>query len=186
MDSNIILECLYYLSKKMNKDIDKLASIKFLFFADRYHLRKYGRLISEDTYYALPHGPVASNSLNILNDIMNGNNAGADKVYINRKTANSFIAVDNNYELDYLSSSDIEALDFSIENFAHYDTWTLRDLTHEYPEWKRYKNTLEGNLSKREKIQMNDFFEDADIKNDPYSIIDNEIVELSKDLYFNR
>jgi len=186
MDSNIILECFYYLSKKMDTSIDKLAGIKFLFFADRYHLRKYGRLISEDTYYALPHGPVASNSLNILNEVMNGDNAGANKTYLNRKSENSFVAVENQYELDYLSESDIEALDFVIEKFSNKDTWELRNLTHEYPEWKRYKNTLESNLSKREKIIMNDFFENADIENDPYLTIDNEIVELSKEFYFNK
>jgi len=186
MDSNIILECFYYLSKKMNTPIDKLAGIKLLFFADRYHLRKYGRLISEDIYYALPHGPVASNSLDILNEVMNGYNAGANKTYLNRKTGNAFVAVDSQYELEYLSDSDIEALDFTIEKFSNNETWKLRNLTHEYPEWKRYKNTLESNVSKREKIRMDDFFENSDIENDPYSVIDNKIVELSKELYFNR
>jgi len=185
MDSNIILECFYYLSKKVNAPIEKLAAIKLLFFADRYHLRKYGRLISEDTYYALPHGPVASNSLNIINEVMDGHNAGSDKVYLDKQTNTSFMAVSSQHELEYLSDSDIEALDFVIDNFSKYDAWELRNLTHEYPEWRRYKNTLEGNLSKREKITMDDFFENANIENDPYIIIDNDIVQLSKELYHN-
>lgn len=185
MDSNIILECFYYLSKKMNAPIDKLAGIKFLFFADRYHLRKYGRLISEDTYYALPHGPVASNSLNILSDVMDGHSAGASKTYLNKSSKNAFIAVDSEHELEYLSDSDIEALDFAVEKFSHHETWELRNLTHEYPEWKRYKNTIESNSSKREKIIMEDFFENSNIENDPYVTVDEKIVELSKEIYLN-
>jgi len=70
VDTKIVLESFYYLSKKMNASIDKLAAIKLLFFADRYHLRKYGRLITEDTYYALPHGPVASNALDVVNSVL--------------------------------------------------------------------------------------------------------------------
>lgn len=187
MDVNIILESFYYLSKKLNKSVDKLSAIKLLFFADRFHLRKYGRLISEDTYYALPHGPVASNSLNIINEILTDNTVGADKTYILKTdTKDTFIATDERLELEYLSDSDIEALDFVIENFANkYEAWALRDLSHEYPEWKRYKHTLEREVSKRELIIMDDFFENANILNDPYSIINDSTVELSKELFNN-
>ncbi len=185
MDVNIVLESFYYLAKKIGSPVDKLAAVKLLFFADRYHLRKYGRLISDDIYFALPHGPVASNSLDILNIIMNGHNAGANKTYLKRKSTNTFVAVDNTYELEYLSDSDVEALDFTIKNFSKHEAWELRNLTHEYPEWKRYKNTLESHASRREEIVMDDFFEDADIQDDPYSIIEDRIVELSKEFYFN-
>lgn len=186
MDANIILEAFYYLAKKMNAPVDKLAAVKLLFFADRYHLRKYGRLISEDTYFALPHGPVASNSLDILNLILDGQSAGVSKTYLNKESKHAFVAVDSQYDLEYLSDSDIEALDFVIEKFSHHEAWELRNLTHDYPEWKRYKSTLESNSSKREKIIMNDFFKNADVENDPYTIISDETVELSQELYFNR
>ncbi len=186
MDANIVLEAFYYLAKKIDAPIDKLAAIKLLFFADRYHIRKYGRLISDDVYFALPHGPVASNSLDILNIVMNGHSAGVDKAYLKRESANAFVSVDSEYDFEYLSDSDIEALDFTIENFSSYETWELRNLTHEYPEWKRYKSTLESNLSRREKIIMDDFFKNADLEDDPYSVITDKTVELSKEFYFNR
>ncbi len=185
MDANIILESFYYLSKKMNAPIDKLGAIKLIFFADRYHLRKYGRLITEDTYYALEHGPVASNTLDILNIILDGKNAGVSKTYLTKESHNTFIAVDTTHELEYLSDSDIEALDFVIAKFSHYKTWELRNLTHDYPEWKRFKTTIESNVSRREKIRMDDFFQDAGIENDPYNIIDDSIVALSKELFYN-
>src|SRR6266487_1670953 len=40
--------------------LNKLKALKLLFFADRYHLRKFGRPVSECAYFAMPHGPVAS------------------------------------------------------------------------------------------------------------------------------
>lgn len=185
MDANVILESFYYLAKQLKSPVDKLAAIKLLFFADRYHLRKYGRLISDDTYYALPHGPVASNSLNIVNEVISGENAGVDKQYIKGNSVTSFVAVDSDYELEYLSDSDIEALDFAIRKFGDKQAWDLRNLTHEYPEWKRYKHTLESQLSRREKIVMNDFFENADVESDPFSVIPDRVVELSKEVYFS-
>lgn len=185
MDANIILESFYYLSKKLKSPIDKLAAVKLLFFADRYHLRKYGRLISDDTYYALPHGPVASNSLNIINEVISGENAGVDKQYIKTASATSFIAVDSEYEIEYLSDSDMEALDFVITEFGDKPAWDLRNLTHEYPEWKRFEHTLESQLSRREKIVMSDFFENANIDTDPFSVIPDRAVELSKESYFS-
>ncbi|MBL1245132.1 MAG: SocA family protein [Sulfurimonas sp.] len=185
MDANIILESFYYLTKKLKAPIDKLAAIKMLFFADRYHLRKYGRLISDDTYYALPHGPVASNALDIINLVLNENNTGTQKQYIKKDLGTTFSAVDTEYELDYLSDSDEEALDFVIAEFGDMKAWDLRDLTHEYPEWKRYKQTLESQSSRRELIIMSDFFEEADIDNDPFVVIPKRAVELSKELYSN-
>ena len=185
MDANIILESFYYLAKHSSSPIDKLSAMKLLFFADRYHLRKYGRLISEDTYYALPHGPVASNALNILNDVLSGDNVGVKKQYIKGVTNQSFVPVDSEYELEYISDSDIEALDFAIKEFGHKEAWDLRNITHEYPEWKRFEHTLENQLSRREKILMDDFFAKADSPLDPFSIIPDRIVELSKEVYFS-
>lgn len=185
MDARVVLESLYYLAKKLDRPIEKLAAVKLLFFADRFHLRKYGRLITEDTYYALPHGPVASNSLNIINEVLTNENAGVDKVYLTRESEKSFSAYSEEYDLEYLSDTDKEALDFAAEHFGQMTAWGLRELTHDYPEWKRFKHTLEKELSKRELIVMSDFFEDAGIKDDPFETIPKRAVELSKQFYLH-
>jgi len=57
----------FYYIQKHSKTTSKLELIKFLFFADRIHLRKHFSLISLDNYVALKYGPVASNSLDVLN-----------------------------------------------------------------------------------------------------------------------
>ena len=40
--------------------MNKLKALKLVFFADRYHLRLYGRPITNDRYLAMKYGPVAS------------------------------------------------------------------------------------------------------------------------------
>ena len=65
-DESAIIESLHYLLKLLN-NADKLKLVKLLYFADKYHLLKYGRQISGDSYFALPYGPIPSGALDILN-----------------------------------------------------------------------------------------------------------------------
>jgi uncharacterized phage-associated protein len=58
-------QALNYFARQEGGSINKLKALKLLFFADRYHLRKFGRPVSECTYFAMAHGPVASEAKNI-------------------------------------------------------------------------------------------------------------------------
>jgi len=62
-----IVELLLYLAHK-RPDADKYQAVKFLYLADREHLARYGRPITNEAYFALWYGPVASNALNLLNN----------------------------------------------------------------------------------------------------------------------
>ncbi|MEO6666974.1 MAG: Panacea domain-containing protein, partial [Nitrospiria bacterium] len=42
---------------------------KIIYFADKAHLQKYGRLICGDTYVAMKHGPVPSGIYDILKSV---------------------------------------------------------------------------------------------------------------------
>lgn len=46
-------------------------------------------------------------------------------------------------DLDLLSDSDREALDFVAEKFGHLTTLQLVTQTHKYPEWEQYKSLFE-------------------------------------------
>src|SRR5438094_6949292 len=48
--------------------LNKMKALKLLFFADRYHLRKYGRLVSDCAYFAMKNGPVASEAKNVAEE----------------------------------------------------------------------------------------------------------------------
>ncbi len=185
MDMKVIIQSLYYISSKLNKQVDKLTALKLIFFADRYHVRKYARLITNDTYYAMAYGPVASNIKNVLSfDFLSLQEEEYAKQFIKKVDEHNYNVIENilDEDLDMLSETDKEALRFAIDAFGNQNSYSLVDETHKYTEWKRFENTINDTL-KREKIVMTDFFDDSNIKNDPYKIIPKEKVALSKEFY---
>ncbi|WP_291483891.1 restriction endonuclease subunit S [Acidovorax sp.] len=57
LEASIGLEALIFIAKRM-PDGDLYNSLKAIYFADRHHLEHHGRQIYNETYCALPHGPV--------------------------------------------------------------------------------------------------------------------------------
>jgi len=189
MDMKVSVQALYYISKRYKNDAmytNKMAALKLLFFAEKYHLQQYGRMITDDTFFAMKHGPVASGARDVLSfDNMN-TNLGYSRDFIDNIDKNFYIEIDNNNELDMLSETDIEALDFAINNFQHLNQWKLVDETHKYQEWKRYEKLFNENATNRVDIQKEDFFTNSGLENDPYLEIPQDIVELSKEFYLNQ
>lgn len=58
-------QALNYLAKKFGGNINKMQAIKLIYFADRYHLRKYGRPVTNDEFVAMGYGPVGSKTKDI-------------------------------------------------------------------------------------------------------------------------
>lgn len=185
MNIKIIIQALYYLINSNDKKYDKLSLLKLVFFADRYHMRKYARSITDDTYYAMQYGPVASNVKNILDfDFLSEDEKNYIEKYLS-KDGKYYSTINPLESLEMLSDTDKEALDFAIENFANNKTFNLVDMTHKYPEWKRFEKSLEDGL-KREKMNMEDFFLPSTYEQDPYTIIPQEVVDMSRDFYMGR
>jgi len=153
-----IIESVYFLLEKLGST-DKLKLVKLMFLADKYHLIKYGRTITNDDYWAMEHGPVGSNIKDVLeydNDLALSKDEleyakkyfvkdGKNKFKINPKTKSNI--------LRFLSETDIEALNVIVNNFGKMTTWSLRNFTHKYPEWKQYEDLFFNKDTKRERIQ---------------------------------
>ena len=56
----------YFAEKQPNNTMNRMKALKLLWLADRYHLRQYGRMISEDDYFAIQYGPISSSAKDIL------------------------------------------------------------------------------------------------------------------------
>lgn len=165
------------------KKINKMKALKLIWAADRYHMRKYGRPVIGDKYIAMKFGPVASG----VKDIMDGNVLQDEYL----EYADDFIKEIDRYNIrsvsdvdkDVFSESDLEALNFALENFGNIDRFKLSKMTHDYPEWKRYQQVLESGKSIWEVISYMDFFNDpTDVRKDLFKI-DKEIIEDSKMAY---
>lgn len=151
-------QVLNFFALKQGGEINKLKALKLVFFADRYHLRKFGRPITNDEYYAMKLGPVASG----VKDIAENSSFLDEKEGIYRE---EFLKSDRydfcslrDIDTNVFSESDLEALEFSWNKFGQFDEFRLSDLTHFYPEWQKHEKSLEH--SSRIKMFFEDFLED--------------------------
>jgi uncharacterized phage-associated protein len=168
-DIEKIIQVLAYIQQK-TECLDKLKLIKLLFFADRMHLRKYLSFISFDIYYALRSGPAASKTLDVINrskthfsDTAPENLMLLDKIDIVNK--NTRIIREKN--TGYMSKVEMNVLDSVCEIFGNFSAKALVNITHDYPEWKRYQTWFSSQSKRGRLIVIEDFFKNPDIKESP-------------------
>jgi len=170
-----------FASREPAKKIIKMKVIKLIWLADRFHLRNYGRPITGDQYWAMPFGPVGSS----VKDIAEGSSflSEAEKEYSDRylRINGNFVQSVREPDLDVFSDSDIQALRFAYDRFGRFDARRLVDLSHIYPEWRKFKNQLESEEATRERMSYIDFFLDPDPKSDDIAFTeDRQTVENAK------
>lgn len=139
--------------------VNKMKALKLIFFADRYHLRKFGRPITNCDYTAMDFGPVASQAKDIaeFTDFASKNSKDYAKEYIKKINKYTLESI-KSPELKVFSKSDIEALQFAWDKFGGIDKYELCDITHAYPEWKKHEATLKYQDSVP--MDYEDFFKD--------------------------
>jgi len=161
-----IVQIFYFIQQRTNVT-SKLELIKFLFFADRINIREHFSLISLDTYVAMKFGPVASNSLDVLNKenkrLINFS-AEELKFLDNIKEIDNKKRIIDPIDFDLLSKNEMISLDKSIKLFFRKK---LVDISHDYPEWKRYKAFFDKNDNSSKDIVMDDFFKNPDTNDSP-------------------
>ncbi|EOR94031.1 hypothetical protein ADIARSV_2865 [Arcticibacter svalbardensis MN12-7] len=109
---------LYVLKKVGNADYHKV--FKILYFAEQFHLKSYGRPLTGDSYQAMPYGPVPS----FLYDVFKAAEKGTSPFDEATERSGAFSVTRHGKmpivkalmepDLDELSESDLEALEFSI------------------------------------------------------------------------
>jgi len=170
--------------------INKMKAIKIAFFADRYHIRKFGRTISGDKLVAMKHGPVGSGSRDLLEK--NGNHGRAQAC----EYADEFIESVEDHRFYYrsiqdvdesvLSESELEAIKFAWEKFGSLKEFDLANLTHQYPEWKKYEKFLKNSNTGKYDIAEEDMFDDPPIYFDPCFKLSSEEREIRRQYFQER
>jgi len=123
-----------YISRNIGK-ADLIHLFKILYFAEKKHLAKWGDLIVNDTYIAMKNGPVPS----IIYDLFKGIRGDGlmDKRY---EVFYSAFDIEEGYfvvplefpDADYLSRTNIEALDESIVENKDADFYALSKKSHDH------------------------------------------------------
>ncbi len=165
-DFEKFLAAVHYLAMCRVPELDKYKVCKLLFLADKYHVVRYGRPIIGDRYCPLPHGPVPSRSLDLLNEFIRSEESKreemtqmGDVLELDKKFQNPRFVAKKKMEADEmeaLSKSDIEALDHVIKIFGARGFDELKSLTHAVYAYRRAVEELAD-------MRYEDFFEeDAD------------------------
>ena len=145
------IETVLYLSNK-EYGISRMRLLKYIFFADLYHLNKYGRPILGDYYVAMKNGPVLSKLYNLIKKSCDAFDVVDDKLVMPKRSS----------DLEYLSASDIEALEYAFNQYSQYRTFDISDMTHEIPEWVMAR-TREPK-SNNPKMYWENMIEDEELK----------------------
>jgi len=179
-------QALNLLARKKDGKINKMKAIKLIFLADRLHLRKYGRPIVGDMYWAMKLGPVGSLTKNIAElSNMSEDALSYAKKYIKPIDGKKQILVSIRQEdLSVFSKTDLECMEAIFNKFSDKDQFELADITHEFPEWIKHKKELEGG-KKRVKMNYDDFFTDAQ-KGDTFFFQNKSDLEMAKESFLEQ
>ena len=127
----------YFLQKRGGR-MSHLKLMKLLYLADRESLRLHGLPMSGDCLVSMPHGPVLSMTLNLMDgDVESG--PGGWECFISAKDSHE-LALKNELQpdaLDELSKADTDILEAIWNQFGSLSRWAIRDYTHQHcPEWE--------------------------------------------------
>lgn len=178
-DYEKIFQMINFFALKNGKSIDKLTCLKIIWMADRYHLRMFGRSITNSNYLAMQFGPVSSESKNAFE--FTRIPAACKKYgrqYLEPAATNqvkSILPVDK----DVFSETDLEAMEVAWKTYQRHKR-NIVGFTHKFPEWKKH----EAELQKQKKVPMDmlDFFSAADPDYE-YCSGDAERVRLNRNLF---
>lgn len=178
-------QAINYFATKEGNQIGKLKLIKLIYLADRYHLRRYGRPIANDTYLAMPLGPVCSSIKDIaeFSDFLDDTEREYASRYLQRGERPHSITSIAQVDEDVFSDSELEALNFAYTEFGAYQASALVEITHHYPEWIKFKNALESKETTREMMSYHDFFNDPENKFEDKFALTSEMLTASRELF---
>ena len=138
-DESKALETLAFIARE-NPGFTPLYVSKVLFFAEKWHLNRFGRPIIADTYIAMPRGPVPSTIKNYLDGDWSWSPEpeGLDDAV---KIDNSgrfprLMPIEGREDAGLLSGSDIDCLKEAIEYCKDKSPDELSNITHFEKAWK--------------------------------------------------
>lgn len=134
------IEAIVYLANK-KPAMTQYFFMKMMFYADKFHINKYGTPVIGDKYIKMANGPVPSF---ILDAIHRDCSKLTPEDYKEIEKSLSFTTSGNKIStvakrqanMDYFSDTDIECLDAAFD-FCEGKTFTeLKNITHDEPSWK--------------------------------------------------
>lgn len=140
-----IVELLLYLAHR-KPGADKYQAVKFFYLADKAHLERYGRPITQERYVALDYGPVASTALDLLNgDKWTMRKVGITELpfeteKVTREGKSEILVIKKprrDVDFDLFSKSDLRVFDEILAEYGDRSFNDLYEITHSHTAYKR-------------------------------------------------
>lgn len=136
----------YLLRKDSINKLDEYKLVKLVWAADRFHLRNYAKLVTGDRYFAMAKGPVGSSTKDVIEfneDYMKLDTLYLEK-FIRKQSTNGSTTIESvdSPDMDELSRTDVEALDFAWSIMGGMSPEEAIEFTHRYPEWTVHESSV--------------------------------------------
>ncbi|MEI9921336.1 MAG: Panacea domain-containing protein [Bacteroidota bacterium] len=177
------VQALNFFAQQEGGKINKMKALKLLWLSDRAHLWKHARPITDDTYFAMKFGPVASGSKDLIEE-SDFIESQTEKDYTNKylkRLDNLQYSSTGEIDDSVLSRSEIEALTIVYGEFGKMSQFDLSDLSHIFPEWKKYESEIKAG-GVRYEMKLVDFF-DAPLKDFNVFKKLSENAKLAKEIF---
>jgi len=140
----VAVNALLYLCHKAEEAGRRLSFMqvaKLLFYADKMHLRQYGRPITGDTYIKMEHGPTPSSVYDYLKDIRSRHSLKDEFIQVNLEpnpphAPTPYISSLREPDKNVFSESDLEILEEVYSQYGGLTAKQLRDQSHREKAWQ--------------------------------------------------
>lgn len=121
-----------YVMQSFPDGVDYIKLFKILYFAQQDHLVRYGKVLIDESFRAVKHGPVPTYTYKALqiaegkpleghfDEFLSGIEVRDKKVYTSLQP-----------DMDYISGANKKCLDASIEKYKDTDPYDLSDISHD-------------------------------------------------------
>jgi len=180
------VQALCYFAQQRGDRLNKMKAIKLIWLADRLHLRRFGRTITGDVYFAMPLGPVASTTRDLLEE--NPNLSDLERDYSTQFIGNfsrfHFHSI-SKPDLNVFSKTDFECIVDINNTFGDLSQFDLSELSHKFPEWNKYESSLTKGFASRYEMDLDDFFINV---NERFHVFedDEDELRLSREIFHEK
>jgi uncharacterized phage-associated protein len=164
LDTDKVIATSIFIASQNIPDLTVGKMMKLIFLADKYHLVRFGRLITGDHYEAMQDGPVPSFAYNVFKEV---SRKPASKP---GQTLHQSLTIHNSegelprfsarvaFDADQLSQSDILALKQTIQEYGAKTFEELSELTHAMPAYDKAWRS-KSMFKKSSRMNIEDFFD---------------------------
>jgi uncharacterized phage-associated protein len=120
------LEAILWLVNQGDNKLTKYYLLKMIYYAEKYHLNHYGRPVIGDELSAMPKGPVPSHTYNLFKAVLDGS-VQTDFIF---KSDERTVHANRSADKEFLSKTDIKALEYGFNKCIKYDYPALQEMAH--------------------------------------------------------